>query len=268
MSLHLKNRTILITRSQSQSPEFRHLLELVGARVLEIPTIEIKPRLNPALDESIENIRHYQWIMFTSVHGVQIFMDRAQKMGNLSDWTDSTTFPSICCIGPATAKKTEEYGFQADLVPHIYQAEGILEDFIHLHNGDITNLHILIPRASQARKILPNTLKDKGAIVDVVAIYDTVVPKTSRSRLTELLKNESPDLITFTSSSTVTNFVTLAPEHINLQKFCYAAIGPITAATAKAYGLKIVTQANKSSIPGLVSSIENYFSCEETQPPK
>ena len=78
----------------------------------------------------------------------------------------------------------------------------------------------------------------------------------------------SPDLITFTSSSTVTNFVTLAPEHINLQKFCYAAIGPITAATAKAYGLKIVTQANKSSIPGLVSSIENYFSCEETQPPK
>ena len=266
MRLHLKNRTILITRSQSQSPEFRHLLERVGAKVLEIPTIEIKARLNPALDEAIKNISHYQWLMFTSVHGVQIFMDRAKKMGNLSSWTDSIVFPNICCIGPATAKKTEEYGFQADLAPLIYQAEGILEDFIHLHSGDITNLHILIPRASRARNILPNTLKDKGAVVDVVAIYDTVVPETSRSRLTDLLKKESPDLITFTSSSTVTNFVDLAPEHITLQKFCYAAIGPITAATAKEYGLNIVIQANKSSIPDLVSAIENYFSCEEIPP--
>ncbi|MEE8161782.1 MAG: uroporphyrinogen-III synthase [Acidobacteriota bacterium] len=268
MSLHLENRTILITRSQSQSPEFRHLLEHEGARVLEIPTIEIRPRPSPELDVAIENLGRYQWLMFTSVHGVQIFMERAQELGALSGWPDSIAFPSICSIGPTTAKRVEEYGFRADLVPRIYQAEGILEDFIRLNDGSVKNLRVLLPRASQAREVLPDTLRNRGAMVDVIAVYDTLVPEASRSRLTELLRDESPDLITFTSSSTVANFVTLAPENTNLKQFRYAAIGPITAATAREYGLEIVTQADKSSIPDLVSAIEHYFSHAETPPPE
>ena len=117
MSLQLKNRTILITRSRSQSPEFRQLLEHEGARVLEIPTIEIQSRPSPQLDRAIQNLDHYQWLIFTSAHGVQIFMERAQELGIWSGWPDSISFPSLCSIGPATAKRVEEYGFQADLVP-------------------------------------------------------------------------------------------------------------------------------------------------------
>ena len=268
MSSHLENRTILITRSQSQSPEFRHLLEHEGARVLEIPTIEIRPRPSLELDVAIENLDRYQWLMFTSVHGVQIFMERAKELGTLSGWLDSIAFPSICSIGPATAKRVEEYGFQADLVPIIYQAEGVLEDFLRLNHGSAKDLRVLLPCASQARQILPDTLRNRGAMVDVIAVYDTVVPKASRSRLSKLLRDESPDLITFTSSSTVANFVTLAPENTNLKQFRYAAIGPITAATAREYGLDIVTQADKSSIPDLVSAIEHYFSHAEKPPPE
>jgi uroporphyrinogen III methyltransferase / synthase len=259
MTLPLQNRTILITRTQSQAPEFRLLLERLGARVLEIPTIEIRPRSGPELDSALENVDRYQWLIFTSVHSVEIFMERARELGRLSSREKNLAFPKICTIGPATAEKVQQYGLQVDLLPGIHQAEGILEDFLRFTQGRIEGLRILIPRARRAREILPEQLRKQRAKVKVLPVYDTVLPRTSQSRLHNLLGKESPDLITFTSSSTVRNFVSLITRQKDLRQFRYAAIGPITAATAREYGLKVVVQAEKSSIPQLVTAIEQYF---------
>ena len=259
MSLPLANRTIVITRSRSQAPAFRRLLEKAGARVLEIPTIEIRPCPGPLLDKAIQELNHYHWIVFTSVHGVEIFMERALQLQRLPITSTDPNHPRICTIGPATAHKVEQYGCQVTLLPEIYQAEGILEAFLELNSGKIGGLRILIPRASRAREILPETLSKEGCVVDLIPVYDTVIPKEGHLRLAELLKGDAPDLITFTSSSTVKHFVTLAINRTDVTSHRYAAIGPITAATARDYGLEIVVQAEKSSIPEFVAAIERYF---------
>lgn len=259
MSGSLHNRTILNTRSRGQAPEFRLLLEKAGAQVLDLPTIEIRPRPTPELDRAVGGLENCDWLMFTSANAVEIFMDRALALGRLPAPEEDSAFPRICTIGPATAGKVESYGYSVDLVPKLYQAEGILEDFLDFNSGSIQDLRILLPRASQARELLPQTLREQGAQVNLIEIYDTVVPKESRSRLAELLRTQPPDLITFTSSSTVSHFAALGQQAEDLKQFHYAAIGPITAATAREYGLEIVVQAERSSIPDLVSAIERYF---------
>ncbi len=259
MSRPLHDRTILNTRSRGQAPEFRLLLEKAGARVLDLPTIEIRPRPTPELDRAVGGLENCDWLMFTSANAVEIFMDRAQALGRLPAPEGDSPFPRICTIGPATAGKVESYGYTVDLVPKLYQAEGILEDFLDFNSGSIQDLRILIPRASKARELLPQSLREQGAQVNLIEIYDTVVPEESRSRMAELLDQQPPDLITFTSSSTVNHFTALAQEVEDLKRYHYAAIGPITAATAREYGLEIVVQAERSSIPDLVKAIERYF---------
>ncbi|MFQ5929937.1 MAG: uroporphyrinogen-III synthase [Acidobacteriota bacterium] len=258
--MSLQDRTILITRSQAQASEFRRLLEKAGAKVLEVPTIEIRPAHSPELDSAIMRLGSYDWLMFTSVNGVEIFMQRAQELGRLPVPEANSSLPKICTIGPATARKVESYGYLVELVPELYQAEGVLRDFLHFNQGQIKGLRILLPRARKARELLPKRLREQGAEVDLIPVYDTVVPEESRFTLAELLRSESPDLITFTSSSTVRNFVTLTEEDEDLKRYHYAAIGPITAATAQEYGLDIVVQAEKFSIPDLVAAIGRYFS--------
>lgn len=259
MSLPLRDRTILITRTRGQAPEFQKLLEEAGARVLHLPTIEIRPRPDAELDRAIEALESCDWLMFTSANAVEIFMDRAEALGKLPAPKGDSPLPKICTIGPATAEKVKSYGYEVDLVPELYQAEGILEDFLAFNGGQVEGLRILLPRASQAREVLPQTLKEQGAEVNLIEIYDTVVPEESRARLAQLLESQPPDLITFTSSSTVNNFATLAEEVQDVRQFRCAVIGPITANTAREHGLKIAVQAERSSVPDLVRAIEAYF---------
>ena len=259
MPLPLANRTIVITRSRFQAPAFKLLLEQAGARVLEIPTIEIRPRLSPILDKAIRQLHYYHWLIFTSTHGVQIFMERAIQLECFTVVSADPNQPSICTIGPATAQRVEDYHCKVTLLPKIYQAEGILETFLEFNNKRVRGLKILIPHASQAREILAEGLKREGCEVDPIPVYDTVIPEEGRLRFDEFLNEDSPDLITFTSSSTVKHFVTLANQMTNINSYRYAAIGPITAATARNYGLDIVVQAEKSSIPDFVTSIKHYF---------
>ena len=259
MSQSLHHRTILITRAQGQAPEFQHLLEEAGARVLHLPTIEIRPRPDEELDHAVEGLKTCEWLMFTSANAVEIVLDRAQALGKLPAPKGNSPLPKICTIGPATADKVKSYGYAVDLVPELYQAEGILKDFLDFNGGRVEGLRILLPRASRARELLPQTLRKQGAEVNLIEVYDTVVPEGSRSKMTQLFKSQPPDLITFTSSSTVSNFASLAEKVEDLQQFRCAAIGPITAATAREYGLKIVVQAEKSSVPDLVRAIEHYF---------
>ncbi len=266
MNPPLQGRTILITRSRQQSGEFRRQLEQLGAEVLEIPTIEICPLQSGDLDSALRKIGEYDWLIFTSVNGVEIFVKRAHQLSLLLPGGET---PKICAIGPATAGKIESYGYPVELLPGRYQAEGILEDFLHYHHGHLNGLRILLPRARQARELLPQQLRRHGAKVVVLPVYDTVTPADSRRKLCQGLKRKPPDLVTFTSPSTVHNFIALANSKETLKDLCYAAIGPITAAAARSSGLPLVLQANHSTIQDLVSAIEGYFStAQPTERPK
>ncbi len=256
MTDELKSRRIMITRSSSQASEFRLLLEAAGAEVVETPTIEILPRLGPELDSAIEKLGSYDWVILTSINGARIFLQRASDLGRLPFYEPT---PRICTIGPATARGVQEYGLSVDLTPARYQAEGVIEEFLRLHDGKIRGLRILLPRASKAREILPEELRRQGAEVDVIAVYDTVLPEEGRARVRAALQGPAPDLVAFTSSSTVHNFVDLADGDEALKSFRYAAIGPITAATAAEYDLPVVLEPSKSTIPDLVIAIRRYF---------
>ncbi len=252
----LSGRTILITRSKRQAPELRELLEARGATVLEVPTISIRPRQSPELDESIRELATYDWLMFTSVNGVEVFLERAKVLAA----SETSELPRTCCIGPATARRVQEYGYQVDLLPQLYQAEGILEEFLDLHGRRIEGLRILLPRASQAREILPEVLRQQGAEVTVIPVYDTVAPEEGKPALQAALQGAPPDLVTFTSSSTVRNFHALAIDaEIDLTQLRCAAIGPITASTAAELGFEVVVQPGKSTIPDLVDAIEQHL---------
>lgn len=253
MTKTLEGRTILITRSRTQSGDLRALLEERGATVLEVPTIEIRVRSGAEIDEAIAHLCDYDWLIFTSANGAQIFFERAGQLG-------VKRFPRICAIGPATRRQVEAYGCQVDLLPELYQAEGVLKSFLEFHQGAVEHLKVLLPRAGQARDVLPQELRRRGARVDVLAVYDTVVPRDGRQCLQEALRCGSPDLITFTSSSTVRHLLRLAEEE-GLKDLRCAVIGPITAATAREHGLQVVVEAKSFTIPGLVRAIESYFSC-------
>ena len=259
MSTPLQGRTILITRSRAQASAFRKLLEDAGAEVLEVPTIEIRPRYGPKLDAAIDRLSDYDWLIFTSANGVEVFFERAEAMEKPTGSGRQASMPKICAIGPATAGRIEDCGYSVDLVPDVYQAEGILDEFLKLTGEGIGGLQVLLPRASQARRILPRILREKGAQVDVIPVYDTVVPTEGQASLQKALESQSPDLVTFTSSSTVRNFISLVEQEGALDRFRCAAIGPITAATAREHGLEVVLQSPKSSIPDFVEAITRYF---------
>jgi uroporphyrinogen III methyltransferase/synthase len=235
------------------------LLERAGARVIEVPTIRIVPLQSQEIDSAIQNLEHFEWIFFTSVNGVAVFFEKLLEF-NL----DTSHLPRICTIGPATGEKVREFGGTVSLQPKVFQAEGVLEDFCALMGDQLDGIRILLPRARVAREFLPQQLRELGADVQVIPVYETQVPLDQQTQLEQTLAKQEPDLITFTSSSTVRNFVALAGDDLDLQKYRYAAIGPITADTAREYGLKVVLQPEKSTVPDLAHAIEEYFSSLKT----
>lgn len=254
MKERLAGRTILITRTASQAGSFRALLEEEGAAVIEVPTIEIIPKLTPELDTAIRSLSEYDWLIFTSVNGVDAFCSRLKELGY-----EKTRWPRVCTIGPATADSVRSHGCNVDLQPTEYRAEGVLEELFSLHGGNLTGLKILLPRAAVAREILPDELREKGAQVDVIPVYETVVPQSSRNILDEVLAQTPPDMVTFTSSSTVTNFISLVDDLRRLRSLKFAVIGPITADTAAKHGLEVCVMPEKYTISDLVEAIADYF---------
>jgi len=253
--LALRGKRIVVTRTRDQASEFSQRLEEHGAQVIEIPTIKIVPHFNPELDRALRNLDSYDWLLFTSVNGVEFFFQRFEELR-----TAFSQFPQICVIGPATADRVREKGFEVDLQPELYQAEGVIAEFEGMDPGVVSQLRILLPRARVAREILPARLSELGAQVDLIPVYDTLIPEQSRQQLNELLSVGPVDLITFTSSSTVRHFVELVDDISTLRRLRYGAIGPITASTALEHGLQVVVEAEKSTIPDFVASIVEYFS--------
>ena len=260
----LNGRTIVITRARAQAAEFAGELERLGARVVNCPTIEIvEPESYALLDQAIENLYGYDWLIFTSVNGVDFFMRRLEKLGRDVSELDELR---VCAIGEATAVRLREARVHVDVVPEKFKAEGAYAAIENYVGGRtvLNRLNFLIPRAAVARDYLPDALEDAGARVDVVPAYRTVRPSTTeRGRVEAMLAGGAVDCITFTSSSTVTNFAQLF-DTTDLSKLlegvAVACIGDITSATAAEYGLRTEIMPTEYTIPALSRAIVKYYS--------
>ena len=252
----LYGRTIVVTRAREQASDLVTQLTDLGAECIECPTIEIRrPRDLSQLDRAIEHLNEYHWIIFTSINGVGFFFDRLFENG-----LDVRALHSLktASIGPATAAKLLEYGIRSDIVPESYRAESVVAAF---KDEDIRGNRILLPRAAQARPILPVELTEMGARVDEIAVYDTVQAGDNAAGLIRALAQKRIDLVTFTSSSTVKNFKALLPADAAglLQGVKMASIGPITSDTAREQGFDVHVTAETYTIAGLCRAIVKYF---------
>ncbi|NNF99565.1 MAG: uroporphyrinogen-III C-methyltransferase [Desulfobacteraceae bacterium] len=253
----LMGKCIVVTRARAQAGSFTARLAGLGAECYECPTIRVVPPEDwSPLDEAIAHLRDYHWLVFTSVNGVDFFFKRlfekgkdARHLGNLR----------TAVIGPATQDRLQDFGLRADIVPETFRAESIIDAF---KNERVTGQKVLLPRALEARPILPVELSAMGAQVNEVATYQTTMTTEGSDELLEKLKNRQIDMITFTSSSTVRNFCRMIPEtdrHTLLKDIAIASIGPITTETAQTLGLNVSTEATDYTIDGLCCAILDYY---------
>jgi uroporphyrinogen III methyltransferase / synthase len=252
----LSGKRIVVTRPRTQAGGLARRLCELGAEVIEFPTISIESPMDYApMDRAIAQLDQYDWLFFTSVNGVQSFFERLRHLRSDSPGIEHL---KVVAIGPETAARLQAEGVHIYLVPAKYQAEGILEE---LDAAEIRGRRILMPRAAKAREILPETLRHWGASVDVVQAYQTVLPQDCSFALHELLQRQI-DVITFTSSSTVENFLRILkgedPNRI-LQGVIVACIGPITARTIVESGLRADIVSSEFTIPGLVAAIVKFY---------
>ncbi len=251
----LFGKRILVTRARHQASTLSRLLSERGAQPIELPVIDIKAITNTeALDQAISNLGHYQWVVFTSVNGVRAFFQRLYAL-NLD--TRALNGLKIGAIGSATAKILETKGVIADYLPEVYTGQGFIAGLSH---RDIAKQRFLLPRADIADKELAEGITQLGAEVHEVAVYSTVPAADAASRAKQMLLSGEIDVITFTSSSTVSNLAAiLKNEWQAINKVRVACIGPKTADTAIRAGLRVDTVAGEHTIPGLVAAIEQYF---------
>jgi uroporphyrinogen III methyltransferase/synthase len=245
-----------VTRPRTQSRGFAETLERYGAEVVLFPTIETVPVASYArLDAALEQIAQYHWLLFTSVNGVKFFTERLTACGISAA---ALRHVKVATIGPETARAVKELSLQVHAVPEEYRAEALVTIL-----GDVRGQHILLPRAAEAREVLPKELQALGAQVDEVAVYETRRPQMAETeKVRALLVTAQIDLVTFTSSSTVRNFVAAFPgENLSelLQTTRIGCIGPITAGTVQEYGLTVTVQASVYTIPGFTDAIVEYF---------
>ena len=257
--LPLSGRTVLVTRAREQSSDITAQLEALGATVIHCPSIEIAaPASWDQVDASIGRLGEYDWIVFTSANGVEFFFRRLVEIRG--DATDALARHLTCAIGPATARALAVAGAAADVVASDSTAEGALRAIIDYLGGAefVRGLGFLIPRARIARDTLPTGLRRLGARVDAVETYQTIKPNVKRESITGLFKQNSIDAITFTSSSTVSNFAALlglTDLSDLLSNTVVACIGPITAKTAAKHGLLEIIQPEVYNATELVDSI-------------
>ncbi|HEX5706410.1 MAG TPA: uroporphyrinogen-III synthase [Pyrinomonadaceae bacterium] len=259
----LEGRVVLITRARAQAVEFAAELEGYGARVVECPTIEIvEPDSYAALDEAIENLYGYDWLVFTSANGVEHFLRRLAALGREVGELDGLR---VCAIGHATAERLAEAHVHVDLIPERFQSEGVfaaLENYLGGREG-LRHLNFLIPRAAVARDHLPRALEEAGARADAVAAYRTVRPETrERARVEALLVGGGVDCVTFTSASTVRNFAQLfETSDLSglLRGAAVACIGDVTAQAARDYNLRADVVPVEASTRALARAVAEHF---------
>ena len=248
----LFGKRVLVTRARAQASGFADLLEANGAEVIQFPTIKIQPIENV----DVPSPNEYDWVIFTSVNAVEIFYQRLRENGK-----DARAFSAskICAVGPKTVDALNRIGVQPDFMPSHSRGSAIAAEM-----EDVKGKKILLPRAKIATTDLPNGLRQKGALVDDIPLYDTLkVSSENRDEIEADLLNSSIDFVTFTSSSTVTNFLEMFPVHEPTELLAgvkIAVIGPTTQKTAVEYGLQVDVVAKEASVESLVEAIiEAYY---------
>jgi len=247
--LPLFGRRIVVTRAREQADALGAKLRAIGADVIEMPTIEVVPASDYApLDRAVTELPSYDWLIFTSVNGVRFFLERLDR----SQQDLRALRARICAIGDATKQALEVLHLKVDVMGEEYVAESLVEA---LSKFDLAGKRVLLPRASVARDVLPRALRDRGACVDVVEAYRTIIPESAVRQAEQIFGgSRKPDWITFTSSSTVQNFVQAAGANA-LEGVKVASIGPVTTATAKKLGVAVTIEAGPYTTDGLVEGI-------------
>jgi uroporphyrinogen III methyltransferase/synthase len=260
----LFGRRVVVTRARAQASELSAELEKLGAEVYEFPTIEIVPPEDfGPLDSAIRDLDSFDWLVYTSVNGVEAFVDRLRHHG-----LDLRAVPrgaKVAAIGPATAERLEEVGLRVNVVPKEYRAEALIEA---LDSGSLAGKRVLIPRARVAREILPEKLREAGAEVVVPPAYESVPSSGGREELSLRLRSGEIDCVTFTASSTVENFVGAFGEEEAVRLLSgtkVACIGPITAETAWKRGFRVDAVADEYTIPGLVEAVVDTLDAHPTK---
>ena len=256
----LEGLRVLVGRARHQASALSAGLKNLGAEVIEIPFIEIRPaRSYKPFDSALKKISKYDWLILTSVNGVEALESRLKR---LKMSPQELAHLEIAAIGPSTRTAVEKLGLKVHIVPKQYVAESVVESL----RSKVEGKRVLLARAKVARDVIPTELRKVGAKVDVVEAYETVVPKSSQTKIRTVMNNPElrPDVITFTSSSTVRNFAQLLddktrrrgrPLHTSLDGIQLASIGPITSATLRELGLPVHIEAREYTIPGLIQAI-------------
>lgn len=253
----LFGRSVVVTRAREQASGLAQELGRLGADVIQCPTIEISPLPDYAeLDAAIARLSEYAWLIFTSVNGVRWFWKRLEAAGKDSR---ALGLCRVAAIGPATAEALEARGIRPDFIPERYVAEGVVEGL--LARGKVDGVRMLLPRAAKAREVLPDELRKAGARVDVISAYETIPAATRKDEVLERIQAGTLDCITFGSSSTVENFLSLIPAetlraHPDVR---LAAIGPVTAKTLEAHGLPCHIMPEEYTIPALVQALVSHY---------
>lgn len=254
----LSGKCVLVTRTRPQASELSSILRSLGARVLEFPLIRIGPPASWALvDREIQRMSRYDWVLFTSANGVEMFFSRLSSKGKDARVLGNT---KVGAIGPATAAKLAECGIKADLIPRRFVSESLAEDLISKEK--LRGKKVLLARAEEARNVLRKELERKGARVKELSLY-RVFPAGEESReIRSRLENNGIDLVTFASSSTVRNFEAFAGRKTLREiksRVRFASIGPVTTRTIKSCGLSVACEAKQYTVKGLATAIERYY---------
>jgi uroporphyrinogen-III synthase len=256
--LPLAGKRIVVTRARSQASSLVAALTELGAEVIELPTIEIVPLESyKALDEALLNIARYQWLIVTSANTVKVIAERLTAL---------ELDPATCCglrraaIGSATARAMLELGMPPDIIPRQYVAEALLAEL----GDEMKGSRILLARATIARDVVPEELTRRGAHVDVVDAYRTVIPEGAVDRIREVFSDPSqlPDAVTFTSSSTVRNFFALSREAGlvgQYESITALSIGPITSETLREFGWEPAAEAEEHCAEGLIAAARDFL---------
>ncbi len=257
----LLNRTVLVTCSVKKMPALVAGITEMGGIPIPFPAIEVREiKDKVGLDSALASLQQYSWIIFTSAYGVSFFAKRLHELGILPPFS---TMPKICAIGPATAAAARESGFRVELVPEKFIAEGIVDALANYHGGikALAGCRIMIPRALEAREILPAALLEAGARVDVIPCYHTVRALPESGMLRQITE-KVPDLILFASSSSVRSLIDTLGEDEGrriLQQSEVAVIGPVTCNTVASFGKRAEIFPKENTIDSLLEAIRRYY---------
>ncbi|HLB25978.1 MAG TPA: uroporphyrinogen-III synthase [Nitrospirota bacterium] len=250
---------VVVTRAKGQSGGFAGMLKDAGAEVVEFPTIEtVPPESWDALDAAIEKVSGFDFVIFTSVNAICFLLGRMAELGRDAS---ALKIPKLVAVGPKTAAALESKGLKADIVPAEFKAEGVVEA---LTPYGVRGRKALYPRAEAARDVLPASLREMGAQVEAPVAYRTVSPEVDKGFLDKIFDGRET-VLTFTSSSTVKNFIEVAGERAKrcLDKMTVACIGPVTARTCEEAGLPVSVVPAEYTVDALFLALTEHFNKEK-----